>query len=102
MAWQADPGRPLSSIGLQITGFLGAGKSTLINRLLGASGLLDALVIINEFDTIGLDQLFHEEIADDVALMASGCLCCNLRDLNSTAPVIDRQAQAFARDRSRG
>ena len=90
-------------IGLHVvTGFLGAGKTTLINRLLGAPELADTLVIVNEFGEIGLDHLLFENVAGDVVLMASGCLCCNLRDLNSTAPLIDLQAQAFARDRSRG
>ena len=64
---------------LVVTGFLGAGKTTLINRLLGSPELADTLVIVNEFGEIGLDHLLYEKIADDVVLMASGCLCCSLR-----------------------
>jgi G3E family GTPase len=62
-----------------VTGFLGAGKTTLINRLLRAPELSETLVIVNEWGEIGLDHLLFETIADDVILMAAGCLCCTLR-----------------------
>ncbi len=62
-----------------VTGFLGAGKTTLINRLLRAPALADALVIVNEWGEVGLDHLLYEAIAGDVVLMPSGCLCCSLR-----------------------
>jgi G3E family GTPase len=62
-----------------VTGFLGAGKTTLINRLLRAPELADALVIVNEWGEIGLDHLLFEAISGDVVLMPSGCLCCSLR-----------------------
>jgi G3E family GTPase len=62
-----------------VTGFLGAGKTTLINRLLSASELADALVIVNEWGEVGLDHLLFEAVAGEVVLMPSGCLCCSLR-----------------------
>lgn len=62
-----------------VTGFLGAGKTTLINRLLRAPELADALVIVNEWGEVGLDHLLFEAIEGDVVLMPSGCLCCSLR-----------------------
>jgi G3E family GTPase len=62
-----------------VTGFLGAGKTTLINRMLGAPEFVDSLVIVNEFGEVGLDHLLYEKTAGDVVLMASGCLCCSLR-----------------------
>ena len=62
-----------------VTGFLGAGKTSLINRLLRAPELAGTLVMVNEWGEIGLDHLLFETIADDVILLASGCLCCTLR-----------------------
>ena len=46
-----------------VTGFLGAGKTTLINRLLRAPELADALVIVNECGEIGLDHLLYESVS---------------------------------------
>src|ERR1700680_515039 len=62
-----------------VSGFLGAGKTTLINRLLRAPALADALVIVNEWGEVGIDHLLFEKIAGEVVLMPSGCLCCSLR-----------------------
>lgn len=68
-----------------ITGFLGAGKTTFLNRLLADPAMADTLVIVNEFGEIGLDHLFIETQSDTMILMASGCLCCTIRgDLLST------------------
>ncbi len=62
-----------------LTGFLGAGKTTVLNRLLRDPGLARSIVLINEFGEIGLDHLFVEKIDGDMVMMASGCLCCTLR-----------------------
>ena len=62
-----------------VTGFLGAGKTTLINRLLRAPELADALVIVNEWGEIGLDHLLYEALSGDAILIKSGCACCALR-----------------------
>ena len=62
-----------------LTGFLGAGKTSLLNRLVSDPALADTAVIINEFGEIGLDHLLVEPIDDGVVLLQSGCLCCTLR-----------------------
>ena len=68
-----------------ITGFLGSGKTTLLNKLLRHDGMADSAVIINEFGEVGLDHLLVEAIDGEVAVLASGCVCCTLRsDLEET------------------
>src|SRR5689334_22715886 len=62
-----------------LTGFLGAGKTSLLNRLLSDPALAETAVIINEFGEIGLDHLLVRPIRDGVVLLQSGCLCCTLR-----------------------
>ena len=62
-----------------VTGFLGAGKTTLINQLLREPALADALVIVNEWGEIGLDHLLYETLTGDAILINSGCVCCALR-----------------------
>ena len=62
-----------------LTGFLGAGKTSLLNRLLQDPALADTAVIINEFGEIGLDHLLVKSIDDNMVLLQSGCLCCTLR-----------------------
>ncbi|MEM7700997.1 MAG: GTP-binding protein [Pseudomonadota bacterium] len=70
-----------------LTGFLGAGKTTLLNKLIQEPDLAKALVIINEFGSVGLD---HDLIArsnedDTIVEMSSGCLCCTIKgDLQKT------------------
>jgi len=68
-----------------LTGFLGAGKTSLLNRLLRDAALSEAAVIINEFGEIGLDHLLVEHVEDGVMLLSTGCLCCTVRgDLVNT------------------
>ena len=62
-----------------LTGFLGAGKTSLLNRLIRDPALAGCAVIINEFGEIGLDHLLVRKIDEGVVLMQSGCLCCTLR-----------------------
>lgn len=62
-----------------LTGFLGAGKTTLINRLIGTPFLADAALIINEFGDVGIDHLLVEQSGDDVIELSDGCLCCTVR-----------------------
>ncbi len=78
--------RPPPPIPLTVlTGFLGAGKTTILNRLVADPALADTVVIINEFGEIGLDHLLVEKVDEDTILLSAGCLCCTVRgDLVAT------------------
>jgi G3E family GTPase len=72
-----------------ITGFLGSGKTTVLNRLLRHPDMWDSAVIINEWGEVGIDHLLVETLDGEVAVMASGCVCCTLRsDLETTLRVL--------------
>ena len=62
-----------------ISGFLGAGKTTLINRLINEGYKGEKIVLIeNEFGQIGIDSGFLKESGIQIAEMNSGCICCSL------------------------
>jgi len=63
---------------LLLTGFLGSGKTTLVNRLLADPRLADTAVAVNEFGEVPLDQHLIDHGADRAVVLANGCLCCNL------------------------
>src|SRR5262249_24509479 len=74
------PRGPAEPIPLTVlTGFLGAGKTSLLNRLVQDPALAGTAVIINEFGEIGLDHLLVKPIGDNMVLLQSGCLCGTLR-----------------------
>ena len=62
-----------------VTGFLGAGKTTLVNRILTGDHGRRIAVIVNEFGEVGIDH--HLLIASDqeVIQMNNGCICCSVR-----------------------
>ena len=62
-----------------LTGFLGSGKTSLLNALLKHEAFSDTAVIINEFGEIGLDHLLVETADEGIVELASGCLCCTIR-----------------------
>lgn len=62
-----------------LTGLLGTGKTTLLNRLLRQPEFANTAVLINEFGEVGLDHLLVEALHDEVVLLNSGCLCCTVR-----------------------
>jgi G3E family GTPase len=72
-------GAPMTKVDL-VVGFLGAGKTTLVNRML-ADGLLDErpVVVENEFGDVAVDGDLIPEGEARVRTLASGCICCTLR-----------------------
>ena len=62
-----------------ISGFLGAGKTTLIKKLLDESFKGEKIVLIeNEFGEIGIDGGFLKDAGVEITEMNSGCICCSL------------------------
>ena len=61
------------------SGFLGAGKTTLIKKLIPTAYKGEKLVLIeNEFGEIGIDGGFMKDAGIEVTEMNSGCICCSL------------------------
>ncbi|BAV46912.1 Uncharacterized protein MLTONO_2009 [Mesorhizobium loti] len=78
-----------------LTGFLGSGKTTVLNRLLRRPSLAGAAVIINEFGAIGLDHLLIEASEEQFTLLDNGCVCCTVRgDLVATLKALDQRGRA--------
>lgn len=83
-----------------LTGFLGSGKTTVLNHLVRQTELADALVIINEFGEMALDHMLVAHSTENLLMeMSSGCVCCSIRgDLVKTLLEINWQ---FARNGQR-
>jgi G3E family GTPase len=86
-----------------VTGFLGAGKTTLIRSFLGSPEGQGTAVIVNEFGAAGIDDALVRNSADQTVLLGNGCVCCITRSdlqLALRQLVIDRdrgEAPNFAR-----
>jgi len=61
-----------------LTGFLGAGKTTFLNRLLVEPGFDRTAVIVNEFGEAGVDGSLVTQADEGVVEMTVGCLCCTV------------------------
>ena len=61
------------------SGFLGAGKTTLIKKLVKEAYAGEQIVLIeNEFGEIGIDSGFLQDAGINITEMNSGCICCSL------------------------
>jgi len=61
-----------------LTGFLGAGKTTFLNRMMDQTGFGDTAVIVNEFGEAGVDGGLIERADERAFAMSTGCLCCTV------------------------
>jgi G3E family GTPase len=62
-----------------VTGFLGAGKTTLVRAFLATPEGAGTAVVINELGPVGIDDALVRMSTDAVTLLGNGCLCCNTR-----------------------
>ncbi|MDB4558821.1 GTP-binding protein [Amylibacter sp.] len=60
-----------------VGGYLGAGKTTLVNHLLRNANGLRLAVLVNEFGELAIDEDLIEAQDDDVISIAGGCVCCS-------------------------
>jgi G3E family GTPase len=62
-----------------VTGFLGAGKTTLVRRFLASPEGAGTAVIVNEFGAVGIDDALIRDSAEQTVLLGNGCVCCITR-----------------------
>ena len=62
-----------------VTGFLGAGKTTLIRNFLTKPEGAGTAIVVNEFGTEGIDDALLRGSSDETVLLGNGCLCCVMR-----------------------
>jgi G3E family GTPase len=62
-----------------VSGFLGAGKTTLVRKFLQTPEGRGTALVVNEFGSVGIDDALLRTSTDEVTLLGNGCLCCNTR-----------------------
>ncbi len=85
------PGRDPVPVTL-LTGFLGAGKTTLMNRILSGYHGLRVGVLVNDFGAINIDAALIEGVEENTISLTNGCVCCEIRDdlVNSLEQLLAR------------
>lgn len=63
-----------------ISGFLGAGKTTLVNKLLSQADGRRFVVFVKDFGAINIDYALVETVEDDRVSLTNGCVCCSLNE----------------------
>jgi G3E family GTPase len=77
---------------LLVTGFLGAGKTTVVNQLLAQAEGRRIAAVVNDFGAINIDAELIEGASDGVVSLANGCICCSLEgDLLRTLATLLRR-----------
>ena len=75
-----------------LTGYLGAGKTTLVNRILSEPHGLRLAVIVNEIGQVGIDGQLVARCDEEIFEMNNGCVCCTVRgDLIRTVGALVRR-----------
>lgn len=63
-----------------VTGFLGSGKTTLINQLLHDPTMSNTAVLVNEFGAVAIDNDLLSNSDETVVFLGNGCICCSIKD----------------------
>jgi G3E family GTPase len=80
---------------LLVTGFLGAGKTTVVNRLLAHAEGRRIAAVVNDFGAINIDAELIADTSDGVVSLSNGCICCSLEGdlLRTLAALLRRDPQ---------
>lgn len=80
-----------------LTGFLGAGKTTVLNRILNAEHNQNIAVMVNDFGAVNIDAQLVLDVdeADEVVNLSNGCVCCTIRGdlVNAALNLVNRDPQ---------
>jgi G3E family GTPase len=77
---------------LLVTGFLGAGKTTVVNHLLAHAAGRRIAAVVNDFGAINIDAELIADASDGVVSLSNGCICCSLEgDLLRTLAALLRR-----------
>ena len=77
---------------LLVTGFLGAGKTTVVNHLLAHAQGRRIAAVVNDFGAINIDAELIAGASDGVVSLSNGCICCSLEgDLLRTLATLLRR-----------
>lgn len=78
-----------------LTGFLGAGKTTLVNRLLAEDHGMRLAVLVNDFGAVDVDSELIVGVDTGTVTLANGCVCCEIRDdlMNAVRSVLRQDDQ---------
>src|SRR5258708_8285710 len=77
---------------LLVTGFLGAGKTTIVNHLLAHADGRRIAAVVNDFGAINIDAELIAGASDGVVSLSNGCICCSLEgDLLRTLSTLLRR-----------
>ena len=80
---------------LLVTGFLGAGKTTLINRMLSEPDGRRIAAVVNDFGAVDIDAALLAGVSETVVSLRNGCICCSLQgDLLQTLSALLRRQPA--------
>ncbi|MBD2690329.1 CobW family GTP-binding protein [Anabaena catenula] len=76
-----------------ITGFLGTGKTTLLNQILKNKQDLKVAVLVNEFGDINIDSQLLVSVDQDMVELSNGCICCTINDglVDAVYRVLERE-----------
>lgn len=80
---------------LLVTGFLGAGKTTVVNHLLAHAEGRRIAAVVNDFGAINIDAELIADASDGVISLSNGCICCSLEGdlLRTLASLLRRDPQ---------